>query len=382
MARSQPRLTRFRDARQRELLNHRRWHLNHRWLRRALCARLETPTPRWDGRDPRSEAGRRPPADIATGSKSGGPVPAPAHQVSRRSPARAPQPPAVASQPPVVEEGALRPSRNPHTALGRSRPPQRSGETTPCRHRNRLEERWPSPAPAHQVSRRSPARAPQPPAVASQPPVEEGALRPSRTPTALGRSTPAAKRGDDPLPTLGSAVPAPAHLSRRSPARAPQPPAVASQPPVVEEGALRPSRNPRTALGRSRPPQRKRGDDPCRHLNRLEERWPSPAPAHQVSRRSPARAPQPLRRWHLNHRVVEEGALRPSRNPHTRAGTVETPAAKAGSRPLPTSRQARRAVAQSSPGSPGLETLASASSSTTGGASAQSVSPTCRLTSL
>ncbi len=204
-------------------------------------------------------------------------------EVSRRSLARAPQPPG-ARVPPVVEEGALRPSRNPVT---------RCWNATTA-HRARLRQRA-----GLEVSRRSLARAPQPPGGRVPPVVEEGALRPSRNQVTRCWNATTAHRA-----RLRQR--AGLEVSRRSLARAPQPPG-GRVPPVVEEGALRPSRNQVTR---------------CWNATTAHRARPRQRAGLEVSRRSLARAPQPP--GGRVPPVVEEGALRPSRNQVTRCWNATT----------------------------------------------------------
>ncbi len=252
--------------------------------------------------------------------------------------AQPPQPPVWAS--PVVEEGALRPSRNPvtrgwdaTTAHRACRDGREVGSQPRCGGLDRLDQRCASPSVPSEGFETVAAQPPQPPVWAS-PVVEEGALRPSRNPVTRGWDATTAHRacrdgrevgsqprcgGLDRLDQRCASPSVPSEGFETVAAQPPQPPVWAS--PVVEEGALRPSRNPvtrgwdGTTAHRACRDGREVGSQPrCGGLDRLDQRCASPSAASEGFETVAAQPPQPPV-WASP--VVEEGALRPSRNPVT-----------------------------------------------------------------
>ena len=237
----------------------------------------------------------------------------------------------------MIEEGALRPSRNPGTrgwnattALADLVPVAARSAPSPLR-----PSRNPRPAVCQPSAAGRAAQRPRPP-LGRPPVVEEGALRPSRNPVTRGWNATTAHRACRDGRKVGShralrrsrqARPAVRQFRTYGSegfetvaAQPPQPPVWAS--PVVEEGALRPSRNPvtrgwdATTAHRACRDGREVGSQPrCGGLDRLDQRCASPSVPSEGFETVAAQPPQPPV-WASP--VVEEGALRPSRNPVTR----------------------------------------------------------------
>ena len=141
---------------------------------------------------------------------------------------------------PVRPQGVTRPGRHPldHRRSSPSRPPQPGLGADPTGISTGSMSGWPGPSPGVTPAAQAPAR---------PPPVEP-------VETTAGKGWEPTRRGISTGSMSGGPVPAP--------------------------GVTRPGRHPldprRSSL--SRPPQPGLGADPTGHLDRLDERWPGPAP--------------------------------------------------------------------------------------------------------